>query len=122
MFLPVQLAAAAALGLEREWYDQLNKVYRERREKVFELLNLLQCKYSKEQVGMFVWARVPEKYASGFELSDEILYNANVFITPGGIFGSNGKGYIRVSLCGSIERFEEAINRIKASVSAGQKV
>jgi aspartate/methionine/tyrosine aminotransferase len=122
MFLPVQLAAAAALGLGREWYDQLNKVYRERREKVFELLNLLQCKYSKEQVGMFVWARVPEKYASGFELSDEILYNANVFITPGGIFGSNGKGYIRVSLCGSIERFEEAINRIKASVSAGQKV
>jgi LL-diaminopimelate aminotransferase len=113
MFLPVQLAAAKALGLGREWYDQVNTTYSKRREKVFELLNLLGCSYSQQQVGMFVWAKIPSAYKSGYELSDEVLYNANVFITPGGIFGNAGDGYIRVSLCGSIERFEEAIKRIQ---------
>jgi LL-diaminopimelate aminotransferase len=113
MFLPVQLAAAKALGLGKEWYDEVNSTYRKRREKVFELLDLLGCSYSQQQVGMFVWARIPLKYKNGYELSDDVLYNANVFITPGGIFGSAGDGYIRVSLCGSIERFEEAIRRIR---------
>lgn len=112
MFLPVQLAAATALGLGREWYDGINEVYAKRREKVFELLEMLHCSFSKSQVGMFVWAKIPEQYASGYQLSDEILYNASVFITPGGIFGTAGDQYIRVSLCGSIERFEEAIKRI----------
>jgi len=63
-------------------------------------------------VGLFVWAKTPFKYKNGYELSDEVLYNSNVFITPGGIFDSAGDGYVRVSLCGSIERFEEAIGRI----------
>ncbi len=112
MFLPLQLAAAKALSLDKDWYDSINKIYRERRTEVFELLDLLKCDYSKEQVGMFVWAKVPAKYKNGYELSDEILYNSNVFITPGGIFGSAGNNYVRVSLCGSIERFEEAIRRI----------
>ncbi|MDE3234668.1 MAG: aminotransferase class I/II-fold pyridoxal phosphate-dependent enzyme [Bacteroidota bacterium] len=115
MFLPLQLAAAKALSLDKSWYDGVNKVYRERREKVFELLDLLQCEYAKNQVGMFVWAKIPAQYKDGYELSDKVLYNANVFITPGGIFGTAGEEYIRVSLCGSIERFEEAINRIKNS-------
>lgn len=113
MFLPVQLAAAKALGLGKDWYDDINAIYTARREKVFELLQLLHCEFSKDQVGLFVWAKIPARYQSGYELSDEVLYNANVFITPGGIFGSAGNGYIRVSLCGSIEKFEEAIARIK---------
>jgi LL-diaminopimelate aminotransferase len=114
MFLPVQLAAAKALGLGKEWYDKVNKVYRERREKVFELLDLLKCKFSKEQAGMFVWAKIPSKYKTGFELSDDVLYNSNVFITPGGIFGDSGDRYVRVSLCATVEKFEESINRIRA--------
>jgi LL-diaminopimelate aminotransferase len=124
MFLPVQLAAAKALGLGKEWYDEVNKVYRERREKVFELLDLLKCKFSKEQAGMFVWAKVasptPPKegikknpLGQGGELSDKILYEYGVFITPGGIFGSAGDNYVRVSLCAPVEKFEEAIKRIK---------
>ncbi len=113
MFLPVQLAAAKALGLGKDWYDDINAIYTARREKVFELLQLLNCDFSKDQVGLFVWAKIPATYQSGYELSDEVLYNAHVFITPGGIFGSAGNGYIRVSLCGSIEKFEEAIRRIK---------
>ncbi len=113
MFLPVQLAAAKALGLGKEWYDEVNKVYRERREKVFELLDLLKCKFSKVQAGMFVWAKIPSKYKTGFELSDDVLYNSNVFITPGGIFGDSGDKYVRVSLCAPIEKFEEAIKRLR---------
>ncbi len=117
MFLPVQLAAAKALELGKEWYDSVNAVYAQRREKVFELLTLLSCSFSKQQVGMFVWAKIPDTYADGFALSDEVLYQASVFITPGGIFGDAGKKYIRVSLCGSVEKFEEAIHRIKTSVT-----
>ena len=123
MFLPAQLAAAKALNLEEEWHNEVNKIYNERRVKVFELLDLLGCTYSTTQVGMFVWAKAsPNPPKEGVKhhplgigglLSDEVLYNSNVFITPGGIFGSAGDGYIRVSLCGSIERFEEAIKRIK---------
>jgi aspartate/methionine/tyrosine aminotransferase len=114
MFLPVQLAAAKALGLGKEWYDEVNKVYTERREKVFELLDLLKCKYSTQQAGMFVWAKIPSKYKTGFELSDDVLYNSNVFITPGGIFGDSGDKYVRVSLCAPVEKFEESIIRIRA--------
>lgn len=113
MFLPLQLAAAKALGLGKDWYDSINAIYAQRREKVFELLKLLNCEFSTSQVGMFVWAKIPAKYKSGYELSDEVLYGSNVFITPGGIFGTAGDQYIRVSLCGSVERFEEAIKRIK---------
>lgn len=113
MFLPVQMAAAKALSLGRDWYDGVNAIYAARREKVYELLDLLNCTYNREQVGMFVWAAIPEQYASGYELSDRMLYDASVFLTPGGIFGSAGERYIRISLCGSLERFDEAIERIK---------
>ena len=113
MFLPLQLAAAKALSLDKSWYDSINTIYAERRKKVFELLELLHCNYSTQQVGMFVWAKIPAKYNNGYEISDEVLYHSNVFITPGGIFGLAGEKYIRVSLCGSMERFEEAIRRIK---------
>ena len=83
------------------------------REKVFELLDLLKCTYSKMQVGTFVWASIPTNYPDGFALSDKVLYDANVFITPGGIFGSNGNGFIRISLCAPVERFELATERVK---------
>jgi LL-diaminopimelate aminotransferase len=118
MFLPLQLAAAKALGLGKDWYDSVNAVYKARREKVYQLLDVLGCSYSKQQAGMFMWAKIPAGYKDGYAVSDEVLYNSNVFITPGGIFGSAGNNYIRVSLCGSVERFEEAIRRITATQSA----
>lgn len=113
MFLPLQLAAAKALSLGKEWHEEVNAVYKERRKKVFELLDLLNCAYSESHVGLFIWAKIPTTYKDGYALADEVLYQSNVFITPGGIFGNAGNGYIRISLCGSIERFEEAIRRIK---------
>lgn len=115
MFLPLQLAAAKALTLGKDWQDEVNAIYRERREKVFELLDTLNCIYSKDQAGMFVWAKIPAQYKSGFELSDEVLYGSNVFITPGGIFGTAGDKYIRVSLCAPVIKFEESLQRIKES-------
>ncbi len=126
MFLPLQLAAAKALSLGKEWQEEVNTVYRERREKVFELLRLLNCKFSTEQAGMFVWAASPNPSAEGALehplgkgglLSDEVLYQSAVFITPGGIFGSAGNNFIRVSLCAPVEKFAEAIERIKASLN-----
>ncbi len=113
MFLPLQLAAAKALALGKDWFIELNKVYAQRREKVFELLDLLQCTYQKNQVGLFVWALVPNQINDGFALSDSVLYNAGVFITPGGIFGSAGNQYIRISLCATEEKLIKAIHRIK---------
>ncbi|HVT87120.1 MAG TPA: aminotransferase class I/II-fold pyridoxal phosphate-dependent enzyme [Chitinophagaceae bacterium] len=113
MFLPVQLAAAKALSLGQEWHEEVNKVYRSRREQVFQLLKELKCKFSKEQAGLFAWAKVPAKYKDGYALSDEILYKANVFVTPGGIFGSAGKNYVRVSLCMTEEKINQAIGRIQ---------
>jgi LL-diaminopimelate aminotransferase len=114
MFLPMQLAAAKALSLDADWYKVVNDVYKKRRQKVFELLELLNCSFSKTQGGMFVWASIPARYKDGYALSDEILQNANVFITPGGIFGSQGNNYVRVSLCSTEQKIEEAIKKIKA--------
>jgi LL-diaminopimelate aminotransferase len=113
MFLPMQLAAAKALQLPKSWYDEVNAIYTNRRKKVFELLDLLQCAYDTSQAGMFVWAKIPATYKTGFELSDDVLYHTGVFITPGGIFGNAGNEYIRVSLCSPEEKFAESINRIK---------
>jgi aspartate/methionine/tyrosine aminotransferase len=112
MFLPIQVAAAKGLTLEEDWHDALNTIYAQRRENVYRLLDLLECTYSKTQAGMFVWARIPSTISTGFELSDKILQLAKVFITPGGIFGSAGDQYIRVSLCSPSVLFEEAITRI----------
>ncbi len=119
MFLPVQLAASKALSLGKNWYDELNATYKERRELVYQLLGMLNCSYDKKQGGMFVWARIPQKYKNGYDLSDEILYNKNVFITPGGIFGNNGNRYIRVSLCAKAEVFLNALQRIASPNAAG---
>ncbi|HET6256892.1 MAG TPA: aminotransferase class I/II-fold pyridoxal phosphate-dependent enzyme [Puia sp.] len=115
MFLPVQLAAAKALALGKEWYDSVNEVYRTRRVKVFDLLERLGCEFSREQAGLFVWARVPSTYKDGYALSDRVLYEAGVFITPGGIFGPAGEGYVRVSLCSSGEKLQESIQRVRGA-------
>jgi aspartate/methionine/tyrosine aminotransferase len=119
-----RIEEAKALSLGKEWQEEVNAVYRKRREKVFELLKLLGCIFSKEQVGMFVWAQAspnPSKeglnkhsLGRGGELSDEVLYNKHVFITPGGIFGSAGEKYVRVSLCSTEEKLQEAIERVKS--------
>ena len=116
MFLPVQLAAARALELGEDWHAEVNNIYSKRREKVIELLNLLNCSFDTKQAGLFMWAAIPVNYKDGYELSDKILHKSNVFITPGGIFGSAGDQYIRVSLCSSVEKIMEAIERIKATL------
>ncbi|MGJ1233648.1 MULTISPECIES: pyridoxal phosphate-dependent aminotransferase [Sphingobacterium] len=113
MFLPVQLAAAKALQLDASWYADLNKIYAERRQQVYEIMDLLDCAYQKDQVGLFVWARIPEKYEDGYALSDAVLERSRVFITPGGIFGDKGDQYIRISLCATVEVLKESIQRIK---------
>jgi aspartate/methionine/tyrosine aminotransferase len=114
LFLPLQLAAAKALQLDGEWHNSVNEIYKRRQVKVFELLDLLNCSYDNKQAGMFVWASIPNPYNDGYSLSDEVLQKANVFITPGGIFGSNGNKYVRVSLCCTEGKITEAIERIKS--------
>ena len=116
MFLPVQLAAAKALELDQAWHDSVNAVYRQRREKVFALLQLLGCGFDERQAGLFVWASVPGNYPDGYALSDKVLQEAHVFLTPGGIFGNAGDNYIRVSLCATEEKIHESINRVKKIV------
>lgn len=115
MFLPVQMAAAKALSLGPEWYHSLNETYAARREKAFSLLDHLNCTYDRQQAGMFVWARIPKSYEDGYALSDAVLTSARVFITPGGIFGSMGMPYVRISLCATTETLDRAIDAIRRS-------
>ena len=112
MFLPLQLAAVEALNLDVSWYNDLNEIYRERRKKNFEIVEILNCSIHYNQSGLFVWAKIPSKYKDAYQLSDEILYKKNVFITPGGIFGSKGNDFVRISLCQPTEILEQAKNRI----------
>ncbi|MCW3804818.1 pyridoxal phosphate-dependent aminotransferase [Plebeiibacterium marinum] len=112
MFKPLQLAAVKALALEKDWYEEVNKEYLERRELVWEIMDTLKCKYDKNQSGMFIWAKIPDSIDSAIDLSDKILNKAHVFITPGTIFGKQGDRYIRISLCSKQEVLKESINRI----------
>lgn len=113
MFLPLQEAAVKALSADAHWFARQNEIYLSRQKKVFELLDLLDCVYDSAQTGMFVWARVPASVESGYALSDQVLDENAVFITPGGIFGTQGNGYVRISLCAKEEVFQTAIDRIK---------
>jgi aspartate/methionine/tyrosine aminotransferase len=113
MFLPVQQAAVAALALGEEWFQELNATYRARRELVLVLLRALGCAPAPGQVGLFIWAAVPAGFADGYALSDAVLAEARVFLTPGGIFGSNGNGYIRASLCQPEALLREALTRVQ---------
>ena len=114
MFLGIQQAAVVALALGPEWFAQLNATYRARREVVRELLATLGCVAAPGQTGLFVWAKVPAAYADGYALSDAVLAEARVFLTPGGIFGSNGNGYVRASLCQPEAVLREALQRVKS--------
>lgn len=111
MFYGIQKGAIEALLLSDDWFKNQNKEYKERRELVWELTDKLQCTYDKNSTGLFVWAKIPEGKTSE-EITDNILYNNDIFIAPGTVFGSNGEGYIRFSLCVSKEIIKEAIDRL----------
>lgn len=112
MFKPMMLAAVKALQAPKEWYENTNKVYAKRRELGYRILDILECTYDKKQVGMFLWGKIPKKWNDAGELADKVLYENNVFITPGFIFGDKGKRYVRISLCAKEEILEEVIERI----------
>jgi aspartate/methionine/tyrosine aminotransferase len=111
MLFGVQKAAIEALNCSKLWYVSLNQVYEERRKLVWQLADTLNCTYDTEASGMFVWAKLPP-FLKSEEFIDLLLKENDIFITPGTIFGSNGEGYVRFSLCASTEVIEEAIARI----------
>lgn len=111
MFLPLQLAAATALGLGDEWYTKQNEIYRSREAKGLEIMEALGVECRPNQAGLFLWGRVP-KGEKCYDFCDKLLYDKHVFLTPGGIFGSEGEEYIRISLCASEELLERVLDRI----------
>jgi aspartate/methionine/tyrosine aminotransferase len=111
-FKPLQHAAVAALSTPGEWYDDMNGIYRSRRGAAMAIMRAIGCTLDEDQAGMFLWGRIPEGAGSAESLSDKLLYEAKVFITPGFIFGSNGDRYMRVSLCCPQETLVEALDRI----------
>ncbi len=113
MFRPLQLAAVKALQSPPEWYGQINAVYRGRRERVYALFDRLECTYRTGQAGLFIWAKIPDRYANAYLLSDWLLREAHVFITPGGIFGQEGLPYLRISLCSDYALYDEALHRLE---------
>jgi len=113
-FRGIQLAAAEAYNNDDAWHRQANvETYRRRRHLAEAIMQELCCEYDKGQAGMFLWGKIPARYANAEELTEKVLHDARVFITPGFIFGSNGERYIRISLCAKDERMEEALRRIK---------
>ncbi|EMS35425.1 Biosynthetic Aromatic amino acid aminotransferase alpha [Mariniradius saccharolyticus AK6] len=111
MFLGIQQGAVAALGLGQDWYDALNRTYAERRRLIWELASKLGFSYEKESAGMFVWCKIQDgKSAEAWV--DYLLHEKSIFVTPGTVFGIQGQGYIRFSLCVSEEKIKEAIDRI----------
>lgn len=111
MFYGIQKGAIQALKSNQEWFDELNQVYNSRRNLIFQLADKLKCEYDRNAVGLFVWAKLPDGTKSAELFIDDVLYNKNIFITPGTIFGSNGEGYVRFSLCVTKEKIQEAIDR-----------
>lgn len=111
MFYGIQKGAIAALGSTQDWFDNLNKIYQGRRELMLKLADKLGCTYDTTAVGLFVWAKLPYGVPSAEKFIDDILYDKDIFITPGTIFGSNGEGYIRFSLCVTEAKIQEAIDR-----------
>ena len=114
MFYGIQKGAIAALQLETSWFTELNKVYAERREAMIELATLMGSTFDPKSVGMFLWAKLNDPTIKSEEFIDTILKEHHIFITPGTIFGSQGEGYIRFSLCVKVEQIQTAINRLKS--------
>lgn len=115
-FKPMQLATVAALSNSDEWHADMNRIYAERRVWAEKIMDLLNCRYDKSQVGLFVWGKLPDEVSGSEEFINDILYKANVFITPGFIFGSNGERFIRISLGSSVDLIKEAYRRIENKI------
>ena len=114
MFRPLQQAAAQAFHNSDEWHSEYNvRLYRKRRVVAEEIMHTLGCTFDKSQVGMFLWGQIPDTYEDAEQLTERILHEARVFVTPGFIFGSRGRRYIRISLCAKEEKLKEALERIK---------
>lgn len=114
MFYPVQAAAETALCLGDDWFKELNDIYYAREKQGYELLDALGCTYRKGQAGLFIWAELPESYeGDSFQFSDEVMEKCDVFVTPGAIFGSEGKRYVRITLCCPAELLEKAAQRVR---------
>lgn len=117
MFRPMQKAAVAAMSNSDEWHEKHNiELYAKRRALAEEIMTTMGCSFDKDQVGMFLWGKIPSKYESSAELADRVLYDARVFITPGFIFGSNGEKYVRISLCSKEDKLQNALDRIKENI------
>lgn len=112
MFRAMQLAAATALEAGADWYEANNANYRRRRTLAGEIMEALGCTYDPRQTGMFLWGKIPEHCADAEQLTEKVLHEARVFVTPGFIFGSNGRRFVRISLCCKDERLKEALERI----------
>ncbi len=111
MYFGIQKGAIEALGLSSDWFDEMNEIYKERREIIWKICDQLDCTYDKESSGLFVWAKIPSNTNSR-KLTDHILYNHDVFVTPGTVFGSQGEGYIRFSLCVDKSKMKEVLSRL----------
>jgi len=111
MFYGIQKGAIEALQSQQSWFDEQNVIYKARRTAVFQLANRLHCTYDKNSVGLFVWAKLPETVLSATAFVEQLLYEKDIFITPGSIFGTNGERYIRFSLCIEEEKIKEALYR-----------
>lgn len=115
-FRPALLAAVEALKCDSDWFEELNAVYARRRKVAERIMDALGCAFDPAQRGLFLWGKIPETAESSEKFADNILYNARVFLTPGFIFGSNGERFIRISLCATEEKMEEALTRIKQTI------
>ena len=111
MFFGIQQGAIKAMSLTKSWFDQNNKVYEKRRKLIWQICDRINCTYDNNSTGLFVWAKIPADKTSE-EMTDELLYNYDTFITPGTVFGNQGEGYIRFSLCTEEEKIIEVINRL----------
>ncbi len=111
MYFGIQKGAIAALNLPIEWFKSINNIYAKRREIVWKICDVLQCSYVKNSSGLFVWAKIPKGRSSN-EFTDKLLYDKNVFVAPGTVFGKNGEGYIRFSICVVEEKIQEVLTRV----------
>ena len=115
MFYPIQAAAETALSLGEDWFTELNAIYREREKEGNALLDALGCTYQPNQAGLFIWAEIPADYEGDcYDFSDEVMEKCDVFLTPGGIFGTEGKRYVRITLCCPAELLKKATENVKA--------
>jgi len=112
MPLPVQLSAASALGVGREWYVSLNAEYHARQRVAMQMASEMDCAFNPNQSGMFLWVKIPPYISSAEDFSDEILKQTGVFITPGTVFGANGEGQLRISLCSGLATLQRASQRL----------